>query len=196
MKSVRQEMRERELIYQQEREAEVEKQKAKLEKSREFQKTWNEAILQKKRDFKKNKDYMGKIFTNRIRPDKKYFMEVNSPEIMVETAGVIPLSEQVRRFERAGVDLKEQMEKLYDYGTRDDNKDGKSDRIVQQYVDKIDAFELVQNAELEVAMNIRSAIDDIDAAKKQQEFDRRTEQNIDRETEGQGEGKITDVQET
>lgn len=88
-----------------------------------------------------NKKYGAKYFTREKRPDKKDFLEINSGQIITETAGYIPMSEQVRQFERAGLHLEEQRAQLSDYGQEDQDKDGFRDLNISLYPDLISITE-------------------------------------------------------
>ena len=144
--SIREEMRIKEKKFAEERKFEAEKAEKILEKRHEFQKAFESAI--RERIISVDKKYKGTFFTKNNRPDKKDFEEINSGEIMTETAGYIPLSEQIRRFERSGMNLKEEMEKIYDFGTTDLDKNGFSDRLTAQYSDKIDSFINIQEIQI------------------------------------------------
>lgn len=144
--SIREEMRIKELQYAEERKKASERAEKILDKRKEFQKGFNKALKNRK-NYIRDK-YNGLRFDKINRPDKEDFSEINSGEIMTETSGYIPISEQVRRFERAGENLKEMMSQYYDFGTKDIDKDGFSERLVAQYPDNIEAFQLVENAQL------------------------------------------------
>ena len=120
--SIRSEMRQKELEYAKEKKVAFEKSEKIKEKRARFQEGYNEALLEKKK-FIKNK-YGTTHFSSRRRPDKEDFLSINSGELMVETAGYIPVSEQVRRFERAGLTLQESMGEIYDFGATDIDRAG------------------------------------------------------------------------
>lgn len=127
---------------------EVQEAKEKELKEREnFQTGWHKATLERKNYIKEH--YKGQVFDKKNRPDKSDFTKINSGEILVETAGFIPLSEQVRRFDRAGLNLQAEMAKRFDYSPIDTNRDGFKDSIIAQYPDKIEAFELIQTTAIE-----------------------------------------------
>lgn len=149
---IKSDMRERELQYAEERKKAQELNEQILEKRAEFQRAFEGAIEERKKTVKKK--YTGVHFNPYNRPDKDDYTEINSGEIMVETSGYIPLREQVMRFERAGISLKEEMAKLYDFSPRDDNHDGFQDDIIQQYPDNIEGFEIVQNAQMKALQEL------------------------------------------
>ena len=79
---------------------------------------------------------------------------MNSGELRVETAGYIPVSEQVRRFERAGESLVNVMSRIYDFGARNEDNDGFADRCVEQYSDNISAFKMLKEEQMEALRQV------------------------------------------
>lgn len=59
---------------------------------------------------------MSKYFTRDRRPKKEDFLEVNSGEIKVETAGYIPIHLKIEKMQECGIRLKATRDALYDYG--------------------------------------------------------------------------------
>jgi len=150
--SIREDMRIKEKQYAEERKKLSEDNEKILEKRKEFQKAFNGAIKERKNHIISK--YSGKHFSKTNRPDKIDFEEINSGELMVETAGYIPISEQVRRFERAGENLETEMSQIYDFGTKDIDKNGFSDRLQEQYSDKIEAFQNVEALQLKALSDL------------------------------------------
>lgn len=71
------------------------------------------------------------------RPPKELFYEVNSGQIIVETAGVMTTKQQVQRLVDAGVSYDRMISGMYDYGPKDVDKDGFVDYKPK---DKVDAL--------------------------------------------------------
>ena len=156
--NVREMMRAKQAIWNEEKQAVTKAKKEELKTRAEAQESWNNAMEEKRKFLKKK--YKGKVFTAKNRPDKKDFLHLNSGEILVETAGFIPLSEQVRRFERAGLNLRAEMEKKYDYSPVDINMDGYKDTAVAQYPDHIEGWEMVQDAKIQALKEKIKAVKD------------------------------------
>ena len=144
--NVREQMRAKQAAYDAEKKKVAEANKAEAKTRAEFQAGWHKAMEDKRKNVREK--YKGQTFDRHNRPDKKDFLKINSGEILVETSGFIPVSEQVNRFERAGVNLRAEMEKKYDYGVIDDDRDGFRDGALQQYPDKIESFDMLQDAQI------------------------------------------------
>ena len=144
--NVREKMRASQKEWAEEKKILHKEQEEEKSKRQEFQTAWKEAIYNKSK-YNKNK-YKNQIFSKYKRPNKEDFLEINSGEILVETARFIPISEQVRRFERAGLNLKTEMSKLYDYGPIADESEGFREEALQMYPDNIEGFDMLQDAQI------------------------------------------------
>lgn len=157
-KTIKQIMRDNEKAHK-EQKVKIAEAKEKLYQERiEFQKSWNKAMIARKNAMKEAT--RGMIFSKKNRPPKEFFTRLDSGEILVETAGFLPLSEMVRRAERAGINYEEYMAKNYDLSPVDIDNNGFLDSSTMLYPDKIDAFNIMKEMHSKVRADIIKEIND------------------------------------
>ena len=144
--NIREMMRKKNAMWIEEQKQLTEAKEEEKKTRQETQQAWNGAMRERRKAIKLK--HKGIVYSRTVRPDKKDFLKLNSGEILVETAGFIPIQEQVKRFERAGMNLRAEMEKKYDYGPIDGDNDGFKDTHIEQYPDNIESFDIIQDVKI------------------------------------------------
>lgn len=118
-----------------------------------------------------------KHFTQRIRPDKEFYLDVNNGESLVEPEAHIPTKIRIEQFIDAGVRLKEFRKEQFHFQNDEKIDENFYDPTIDPDFDEMDAVDMANNVKENLQDSVNKATK---KAKESKKDDKSTEKTGDK----------------